>query len=125
MSDTNGNRATLQALMPLLATGNRGNGMYTGVKALMVAILEDAIVGYLGPSGRVCDEAETWCFDPRPWSPFSFTVVCHTLGLEPDAVRKVLLQLRKNRRGAREALGRLRPNVRKAHFVLDPRSLPD
>ena len=45
-------------------------------------------------------------------SPFSFTVVCETLGLEPDAVRTALRRLRANQQVLNQPpVKRSRPNV--------------
>jgi hypothetical protein len=67
-----------------LGGGESRSGQYTGTKALMLAILEDGIRSYLSPVGRVRNEAEYWVKSGRQRSPFCFTVVCETLGLEPD-----------------------------------------
>jgi hypothetical protein len=74
---------------------DRCGGANTGVHALMWAVLEDGLRSYLGPPGRIQAEAECWVHDQREWAPFSFTVVCETLGLAPTAVRAAL-----RRRGA-------------------------
>jgi hypothetical protein len=96
-----------------LAGGEPRSAQYTGTKALMLAILEDAIRSYLSPAGRLRTEAEFWVCSSRQRSPFSFTVVCETLGLEPDAVRAALKRLRESRVSPRHAIGRSRPNVRR------------
>jgi hypothetical protein len=84
----------------------------TGVKGLMLAMLDDGIRSYLGPTGRLQSDAERWILDTRTWTPFSFAVVCETLGLAPDAARTVLQRLHTEACSARTAIGRLRPNVR-------------
>ncbi len=86
---------------------------YTGIKALMLAMLEDAIRCYLGPQGRIRTQAEQWIHDRREWVPFSFAVVCETLGLAPSAARTVLRRFHDDARSARQAVGRLRPNGRR------------
>src|SRR5262249_27012631 len=63
---------------------------YTGTKALMLAVLEDAIRSYLSPDQRARGEAESWVLSRQRRSVFSFVVVCETLGLEPKAVRAPL-----------------------------------
>lgn len=87
-------------LQQLISTGSvapigggepRGAG-YTGTKALMLAVLEDGIRTYCGPRGRARTEAEFWV-DSNRRAPFSFAVVCETLGLEPEAVRAALPHL--------------------------------
>ena len=91
---------------------------YTGTKALMMAILEDAIRNYLGRGGRLRTEAEYWVTIGSRRSPFSFTVVCETLGLEPDAARAALKRMRSQNMSPRRVLGRSRPNVRRTtHLV--------
>jgi DNA-binding transcriptional ArsR family regulator len=96
-----------------LAGGEPRSAQYTGTKALMLAILEDAIRSYLRPAGRQRAEAEVWVCSGRQRSPFCFSVVCETLGLEPEAVRAALKRLREKRVSPRHAIGRSRPNVRR------------
>jgi len=74
--------------------GERVGAPFLGVKALMLAILEDGMRAYLGPIGRSHDEAAAWITDPRSHWLFSFPVVCETLGLEPAAVRAAVCGLR-------------------------------
>jgi len=97
-----------------LGGGESRSAQYTGTKALMLAILEDGIRSYLSPVGRVRSEAEFWVKSGRNRSPFSFQVVCETLGLEPDAVRVALDRLRHRNVTPRRAIGRSRPNVRRS-----------
>lgn len=86
-----------------------------GVKALMLALLEDAIRAYLGPVTSSQREASFWIADSRQRWVFSFPVVCETLGLEPDAVRTALSRM--HARSAKlqpvRLVGRSRPNVRR------------
>lgn len=96
-----------------LGGGEPRSAQYTGTKALMLAILEDGIRSYLSPVGRIRNEAEYWVTSSRQRSPFSFTVVCETLGLEPEAVRTALERLRSKKVHPRRVLGRSRPNVRR------------
>lgn len=65
---------------------------YTGTKALMVAVLENGLRTCCGPAGQLRTEAEDWVRSNRR-SAFSFTVICETLALEPDAVRRALRRL--------------------------------
>jgi DNA-binding transcriptional ArsR family regulator len=99
--------------MTSIGGGESRSAQYTGTKALMLAILEDGIRSYLSPVGRIRSEAEYWVMAGRQRSPFSFTVVCETLGLEPDAVRAALRRLREKNVSPRRVLGRSRPNVRR------------
>jgi hypothetical protein len=102
---------------------SRTTTQYTGTKALMLAILEDGIRSYLSPVGRVRSEAEFWVRSARNRSPFSFHVVCETLGLEPGAVRVALDRLRAKDVSPRRALGRSRPNVRRTGRLVTRRSI--
>ena len=105
-----------------LGGGESRSAQYTGTKALMLAILEDGIRSYLSPVGRIRNEAEYWVKSGRQRSPFCFTVVCETLGLEPDAVRAALERLRERNVSPRRALGRSRPNVRRAGRLISRRT---
>jgi hypothetical protein len=84
-----------------------------GVRALMLAVLEEAIHCFLSNDRRAREEAERWIISDRRRSPFSFTVVCETLGLDPDSARRALRRLREQN-VPRKSLGRSRPNVRRA-----------
>jgi len=105
-----------------LGGGESRSAQYTGTKALMLAILEDGIRSYLSPVGRIRTEAEYWVKSGRQRSPFCFTVVCETLGLEPDAVRTALERLRERNVSPRRALGRSRPNVRRTGRLMGRRT---
>ena len=76
-----------------LGGGEPRRSEYTGIKALMVAMLEDAIQCYVSPSGRMRADAEYWIKSSNHRLAFSFCVVCETLGLDPDAVRRVIQRL--------------------------------
>ncbi len=65
-----------------------------GIKALMIAILDDAVRAYLGPSDRGHEEAWTWMAQSRSQWVFSFSVVCETLQLDASAVRSAVVKLR-------------------------------
>lgn len=84
-----------------------------GVRALMLAVLEEAIHCFLSSDHRARDEAERWIISDRRPSPFSFAVVCETLGLDPGSARRALTRLR-DQKVTRRSLGRSRPNVRRA-----------
>ncbi len=83
-----------------------------GVRALMLAVLEEAIQSFLSPDRRVREEAERWIANPRGHWPFSFVVVCDTLGLQVNAARLALQRLREQE-SPHKPLGRSRPNVRR------------
>jgi hypothetical protein len=106
-----------------LGGGEARAAQYTGTKALMLAILEDGIRSYLSPVGRVRSEAEYWVRSARNRSPFSFHVVCETLGLEPGAVRVALDRLRAKNVSPRRAIGRSRPNVRRTGRLVTRRNI--
>lgn len=75
-----------------VAGGEPRYGEYTGTKALLLAVLEDAIRTYCGRPGPARTEAENWVQSNRRTA-FSFSVVCETLGLEPAAVRSALTRM--------------------------------
>ncbi len=99
-------------LQSLIGT-ERGWAQHTGVRALMLAVLEEAISTYLGSKAQPQREAADWIASERRRLPFAFCVVCETLGLSPSAVRAALRRIREQHLSAREALGRSRPNVRR------------
>lgn len=106
-----------------LGGGESKSTQYTGTKALMLAILEDGIRSFLSPVARVRSEAEYWVRSVRSRSPFSFPVVCETLGLEPGAVRTALDRMRDKNVSPRRAISRSRPNVRRAGRIVTRRSI--
>ena len=101
-----------------LGGGESSAGPYTGIKALMLAVLDNGIASYLSSTPRIRAEAEYWIGTSARRSPFSFTVVCETLRLEPDAVRAAVQRLRAQQGKALRSLGRRRQNVRRAGRVL-------
>ncbi len=86
-----------------------------GIKALMLAVLEDGISSYFAGDWRARFEAERWIYSSLRHWPFSFVVICETLGLEPDAVRAALRKMRAANSHLPPAIARLRLNVRRAH----------
>jgi len=101
----------VMSLQPV-AGGEPRTGQLTGTKALMLAVLEDGIRSFLGGSRLLASEAEFWIYSHRRQSPFSFIVVCETLGLDPDAVRKTLKRMKSQNIPSRKAIPRARHNVR-------------
>lgn len=101
-----------------LGGGESSAGPYTGIKALMLAVLDNGIASYLSSTPRIRAEAEYWISTSARRSPFSFTVVCETLRLEPEAVRVALQRLREQQGKPVRSLGRRRQNVRRAGRVL-------
>lgn len=94
-----------------------------GVRALMLAMLEDAVRAYLSAEPRERAEAEAWIDRTRNRWVFSFATVCETLGLEPPAVRAALQRLRAQPLAERRArLTKSRPNARQANLrIVMPR----
>jgi len=92
--------------------GESRSAPYTGTKALMLAVLEDAIRSYLSHEQFARNEAEQWVISRQRRSVFSFIVVCETLGLEPKAVRGALRRMRLQQVGP-EQIPRTRPNARR------------
>ena len=100
--------------------GESRSAPYTGTKALMLAVLEDAIRSYLSSETRARSEAEGWVLSRQRRSVFSFVVVCETLGLEPKAVRAALRRLRAQQITP-DHIPRSRPNARRrTRIVRDP-----
>jgi hypothetical protein len=95
-----------------LGGGRPSCAPYVGLKALMLAVLDNGISCYLGSMARVRAEAEHWIDTKARRSLFSFTVVCETLDLEPDAVRVALQRLRNKNASPSRPFGRSRQNVR-------------
>jgi len=94
--------------------GERHTPRYLGVKALMLALLEDAIRAYHGPVPQSHEEAARWMSDSRRHWVFSFCVVCESLGLEPSAVRLAVRRMADRDGLVRSsALTRSRPNSRR------------
>lgn len=84
---------------------------HTGTKALMLAVLEDGIRCYLSNKKKLQREAELWMYCSRRLV-FSFTVLCETFGLDPNATRAALRHMRKEASGLSSLRHRGRQNVR-------------
>jgi len=84
-----------------------------GVRRLMLAMLEDAIRAYLGPSPEGQVDADLWITTSRKRWVFSFTTVCETLGLEPTSVRAALRRIRARQSPRAFGPTRSRPNGRR------------
>ena len=67
----------------------------TGPKALMFAVLEEAVRSYFSRKVRVREEAERWIRTRNARTLFSFSVVCETLDLDPDELSSRLHRLRR------------------------------
>ena len=93
--------------------GESRTGQLTGTKALMLAVLEDAIRSYLRGSRLIARDAEFWIESHKRQSPFSFVVVCEILGLDPGAVRTSLQRMKAEAAaGKKRGFPRARHNVR-------------
>ncbi len=102
--------------------GPRGDSDFSPEKALMLAILEDAIRCFQeyfrttrARPRMLSRQAERW-IRMRDWNwPFSFNNVCDALGIDPDCMRDALLRMKyehlmneKRPRTNREASGQAR-----------------
>jgi hypothetical protein len=92
--DLSPDRLVPEVVLPAqLNWGARLDAHTSGPRALMLALLEDAIRCLLAPHGsaRLAREAETWIrSEDRTW-PMSFTNVCDALGLASGTLRVALL----------------------------------
>jgi hypothetical protein len=97
--------------------GDRADSMLAGIKALMLAVLEDGIQSFLSTNRMQREEAEAWMtMRMQNWT-FSFVNVCATLGLEPSAVRQALRVMRERNAKQRGRVRRSRPNVRRKNRI--------
>ena len=85
---------------------------WSGIRALMLAVLEDALHSLRSAEGLVRGEAERWITSGERRYVFSFAVICEALGLEPSAVRRSVIGLLDKKPTGRCLLKRSRPNVR-------------
>lgn len=88
-----------------------------GIRALMLAVLEDGIRCFLGSSRTLAAEAEAWIFGRDTANPFCFLTLCEVLGLDPAATRRALVRLRGEANRLQLRLPRARHNVRSASRV--------
>jgi hypothetical protein len=111
------NRQGLEVVLPQRVSlgGVPHSAPYTGIKALMLAVLEEGILCYLGRDERARREATDWIASHGRRSPFAFSVLCETLGLEPSAVRIALRRLQGDTGASRTRGQRIRPNVSRSH----------
>jgi hypothetical protein len=85
---------------------------WSGIKALMLAVLEDAVQSLSSRNSLARAEAEFWMTSREHRYVFSFVVICEALGLEPSAVRRSVIGLLNSKPTGRRLLRRARPNVR-------------
>lgn len=94
-----------------------------GIRALMLAVLEDGIHSLSSSQSVVRAAADTWMMSSERRYVFSFAVICETLDLVPSAVRRSIIGLvKKNTKhpGGR-LLKRSRPNIRQRTSIQLPR----
>ena len=88
-----------EALLPAqMSEGVRWDADTSGPRALMLAVLEEAVGCIAAGSGqrrfrarRLAAEAEAWVRCDRADWPFSFVNICEVLGFDADAMRARLL----------------------------------
>jgi hypothetical protein len=84
----------------VVATEVAYRGPETGERALMRAVLQDAILCLRGHATgvprrarrRAADQAQMWIAARDTAWPFSFESICHVLGLDPGSLRRKLLR---------------------------------
>lgn len=94
-----------------------GASHWSGTRALMLAVLEDAILNLGSAITFKRAEAERWIMSPEHGYVFSFAVICETLNLSPTAVRRSLIRLLDQKPQGRRLLRRARGNVRHAEPI--------
>lgn len=77
--------------------GARSDAAIRPIKRLMLAVLEDGLhcfqayaAASRGVRRQIFVETEAWLFDRKADGPFAFETICHTLGIEPNFLRKGL-----------------------------------
>ena len=85
---------------------------WTGIRALMLAVLEDGLQSLRSRNSLVRAEAELWMTSRERRYVFSFAVICEALNLEPGAVRRSVIGVLDGKATGRRLLKRSRPNVR-------------
>src|SRR5690242_12360847 len=92
-------------------TTETGAVLPAGVRALMLAVLEDAIHSLTSSVLRVRSEARRWILSREGQHIFSYAVICETLNLEPSAVRRSIMSRLDTKQARGRLLKRNRPNV--------------
>ena len=95
MSDHESDEPEPDVVLPAqLVWGSRLDSETSPTKALLLAMLEDAIRCLLMPAGsrRDAAEAESWIRGDEPDWPLSFQNVCEALGFQPDLLRRAILR---------------------------------
>ncbi len=81
--------------------GARSDAAIRPIKRLMLAVLEDGLHCFQayanasrGIRRQIFVETEAWLSDRRADGPFAFETICHTLGIDPNFLRKGLRRWR-------------------------------
>lgn len=90
----------------------RAGTTWSGIRALMLAVLDDAMQSLSSSESLDRAAAEHWIASSEHRYVFSFVVICETLGLVPSAVRRSVIDLLRKKRPRKRLLRRSRPNVR-------------
>ena len=90
---------------------------WSGIRALMLAVLEEAINSLRSPESLARAEAELWMTSRDCRYVFSFAVICDALGFEPSAVRRSVIGLLDKKPTGRRSFPRIRPNVRHTGMI--------
>jgi hypothetical protein len=83
----------------------------SGVRTLMLAVLEEALQSLRASDSLVRTEAEQWMMSGEQRYVFSFAVICETLNLEPSAVRRSIIGLLEKKQTRGRLVERTRPYV--------------
>jgi len=86
----------------------------SGVKSLMIAILEEGIRGYFSPKPEERGDAEAWIGSGERGYVFAFMTICDTLDINGEAVRSALQERREADGFIQRRRIRTRNNVRHA-----------
>ena len=65
--------------------------LWTPAKKIQLAILRDALLTLNIPEGKVYEDTIRWIIKDEEDYIFSFIFCCRSLGLDPSAVRKIVL----------------------------------
>ncbi|MCW5893200.1 MAG: hypothetical protein KIT14_22015 [bacterium] len=102
-------------VLPEQLAAPRRDSLISGERALMLAVLEDAIRCYLEPPRgaiRIQREAEHWLWSADETWPFSFVNICDALGIAAGPLRRKLREQTAPGRGACLATGGAAPAER-------------
>jgi hypothetical protein len=79
-----------ETILPSQLAHSRGNALISGERALMLAVLEDAIRCLESPRGRLAREALDWILANDDDWPFSFVRISEALGIDPRRLRAAI-----------------------------------